>query len=124
MCAHTQLIPRSSEISEFSQFKQGFLAEPSEPSEPSELSEATCREEGVYLLTIGWKSRGGHATILQRTKDGLFYVEPQAYNEKQGALRSISELCLRSGSNPISTRGILRIDNKLLNPKFLSIFEK
>lgn len=32
MCAHTQLIPRSSEISEFSQFKQGFLAEPSELS--------------------------------------------------------------------------------------------
>lgn len=84
----------------------------------------TCREEGVYLLTIGWKGRGGHATILQRTKDGLFYVEPQVYNEKQGALRSISELCLRGGSNPISTRGILRIDNKLFNPKFLSIFEK
>lgn len=38
MCAPTQLIPRSSEISEFSQFKQGFLAEPSESSESSELS--------------------------------------------------------------------------------------
>lgn len=84
----------------------------------------TCQDEGVYLLTIGWKRGGGHATILQRTKDGLFYVEPQVYSEKQGALRSISELCFNGDSKPISTRGILRIDNKLFNPKFLSIFNK
>ena len=40
-----------------------------------------CKEEGVYELSIGWKSGGGHATILQRFADGeLRYIEPQSDN--------------------------------------------
>lgn len=84
----------------------------------------SCKEEGVYLLTIGWKKGGGHATILQKTKQGLFYIEPQVYNPKLGAKRPILELCQDGDRNPISTRGILRIDNKVFDTKFLSIFEK
>lgn len=83
-----------------------------------------CKDEGTYLLTIGWKGGGGHATILQKTSEGLFYIEPQAYNAAIGAKRSIDELCLNGGQNPIKKRGLLRIDNKLFEIHLLSIFEK
>ena len=84
-----------------------------------------CKEEGVYILTIGWRGGGGHATILQRMKDGtLAYIEPQEYDEKKGAARSIDELCKSGATRPITTRGILRVDNKIFNTKFISIFDK
>lgn len=85
----------------------------------------TCKEPGVYILTIGWKSGGGHATILQKFSDGsLHYIEPQAYNEKMGPRRPLDELCKSGAVKPIPTRGILRVDNKLFNSDFLDIFEK
>lgn len=84
-----------------------------------------CKEEGVYILTIGWRGGGGHATILQRMKDGtLAYIEPQEYNDKKGAARSIDELCKSGATKPLATRGILRVDNKIFNTKFISIFDK
>lgn len=84
-----------------------------------------CKEKGVYILTIGWRGGGGHATILQRMKDGtLAYIEPQEYDEKKGAARSIDELCKSGATRPITTRGILRVDNKIFNTKFISIFDK
>ncbi len=83
-----------------------------------------CKEDGTYLLTIGWKGGGGHATILKKTKDGLFYIEPQLYNKRVGAKRPISELCKDGAQQPISTRGILRVDNKLFVSKYLEIFDK
>ncbi|MCF0219097.1 MAG: minor capsid protein [Muribaculaceae bacterium] len=83
-----------------------------------------CNETGVYILTIGWKGGGGHATILQRFEDGtLSYIEPQVYDKKTGARRSIDELCNYGSAKPIRTRGVLRVDNKLFNTKFASIFE-
>ncbi len=85
----------------------------------------TCMEPGVYILTIGWKNGGGHATILQRFDDGsLNYIEPQVYDNRIGAKRSIDELCKNGAIKPIATRGILRVDNKLFNSDFLDIFEK
>lgn len=83
-----------------------------------------CQENGTYLLTIGWKGGGGHATILQRTPDGLFYIEPQSYNANIGAKRPLDELCKDGASKPIKSRGILRIDNKMFVLRFLSIFDK
>lgn len=95
------------------------------PKRYVEYFNESCREEGVYILTIGWKGGGGHATILQRFADGsLKYVEPQHYKEQVGATRSIEELCNSAAQNPIPTRGILRVDNKLFNTKFASIFDK
>ncbi len=42
-----------------------------------------CKDPGVYMLSIGWKGGGGHATILQRFADGsLRYIEPQHDNSK------------------------------------------
>lgn len=85
----------------------------------------TCKEPGVYILTIGWRDGGGHATILQKFKDGkLQYIEPQSYDDMQGTKRSIDELCKSGATKPIATRGILRVDNKLFNTKFIDIFNK
>ncbi len=85
----------------------------------------TCKDEGVYVLTIGWKGGSGHATILQKFNDGsLHYIEPQSYESSQGAKRSIDELCVDGATMPIRTRGILRVDNKVFNTKFISIFDK
>lgn len=90
-----------------------------------EYFEETCKEQGVYILTIGWKGGGGHATILQRFEDGtLAYIEPQVYSEKIGARRPIDELCNDGAAVPYYKRGILRVDNKVFNKKFLSIFDK
>lgn len=85
----------------------------------------TCKEPGVYILTIGWKNGGGHATVLQKFSDGsLHYIEPQAYDYKLGARRPIEELCKSGATSPLATRGILRVDNKLFNSDFIDIFEK
>ncbi len=92
-----------------------------------EFFEETCKETGVYVLTIGWKNgRGaGHATILQRFEDGtLSYIEPQAYYAQLGTRRDIEELCQGGAAIPYGRRGILRVDNKIFNKKFLSIFDK
>ena len=87
--------------------------------------EECCKEEGVYILTIGWRNGGGHATILQRFANGeLKYIEPQSYNENAGARRSLDELCLDGATKPYPKRGILRVDNKIFNMNFLSIFNK
>lgn len=89
-----------------------------------EFFKECCKETGVYILTIGWKGGGGHATILQRFEDGtISYIEPQLYNGKSSK-RNISELCNAGALKPIRTRGVMRVDNLLFNPKFASIFEK
>ncbi|WP_304961863.1 toxin glutamine deamidase domain-containing protein [uncultured Duncaniella sp.] len=85
----------------------------------------TCKEPGVYILTIGWKNGGGHATVLQKFSDGsLHYIEPQTYDDKLGTRRPIEELCKSGATRPLATRGILRVDNKLFNSDFIDIFEK
>ena len=75
-----------------------------------------CKDTGVYMLSIGWKRGGGHATILQRFADGtLRYIEPQHDNSK-GSGREYCDLDYL-GKNGAATnhscRGIMRIDNKL-----------
>lgn len=90
-----------------------------------EYFKETCKKPGVYILTIGWRNGGGHATILQKFSDGsLHYIEPQVYDKKLGAKRPIEELCKSGATKPIATRGILRVDNKLFNSDFIDIFEK
>ena len=92
----------------------------------------TCKEKGVYIITVGWKEDGGHATILQRDSDGkLYYIEPQVYNGKStDGRRSINDLLLDSEgnlkltTNPSDKKGIMRVDDKMLNPKYASLFDK
>lgn len=90
-----------------------------------EFLEESCKEKGVYILTIGWRGGGGHATVLQRFEDGtLSYIEPQAFDSLQGARRSIDELCEKGATTPFYKRGVMRVDNKLFDTDFLSLFDK
>lgn len=90
-----------------------------------EFFEESCPDEGVYVLTIGWKGGGGHATILQRLADGsLKYIEPQVFDSRQGATRDIAELCECGSTKPIYRRGVLRVDNKIFDTAYLPLFDK
>lgn len=98
------------------------------PKRYLEFFQETCKETGVYMLSIGWKGRGGHATILQRFSDGtLRYIEPQ-HDNSVGSGREYCNLDWL-GKNGATTRihncrGIMRIDDKIFNSKFVSIFDK
>lgn len=90
--------------------------------------EETCREEGVYILTLKWKGGGGHATIIQRWKDQngkmhLSNIEPQVYDSKVGVHGSIDDLCKYLDPNPPLGKGIMRVDNKLFDTEYADIFE-
>lgn len=92
-----------------------------------EFFNETCKEEGVYELNIGWKRGSGHATILQRFRNGeLRYIEPQQDNSKGSAQewKDVKYLCESGAANSHNCRGIMRIDNKLFNVDFLDIFDK
>ena len=85
-----------------------------------------CKEEGVYELCIGWKSGGGHATILQRFADGeLRYIEPQSDNSAGSGMewKDVKYLCEIGAATSHNCRGVLRIDNKLFDVSFLDIFD-
>lgn len=79
-----------------------------------EFYEENTKEVGIYITSIGWKgNNGGHATILQRFADGtLAYIEPQEYFGLMK--RDIMEICKDGEQIPYFTRGIMRVDNKLL----------
>ena len=95
-----------------------------------EFFEEACQDVGVYELSIGWRSGGGHATILQRFPDGtLRYIEPQTDNSAGSGyefkdLRYLAESGATAASRIHACRGILRIDNKLFDPSFVDIFNK
>ena len=94
------------------------------PTQYRKYFEETCQEEGVYVLTIGWREGGGHATILQRFADGtLSYIEPQVY-DGISARRDLKELYNYGSEYPIAQRGILRVDDKNIKLMFLQIFNK
>ena len=86
-----------------------------------EYFEETCKEPGVYILTIKWRGNSAHATVLQKEADGkIFRVEPQAFNGK--AKRSLDELCERGAIQPMSNSGILRVDDKIFDTDWLDLF--
>lgn len=91
-----------------------------------EFFNEVCKEEGVYELSIGWKRGGGHATILQRFKNGeLRYIEPQSDNSDGSGMewKNVRYLGENGAANSHDCRGIMRIDNKLFNLDFISIFD-
>ena len=89
----------------------------------------TCSEPGVYIVTVQWAEDGGHATILQREEDGqLYYIEPQVYYGNGDGRHSVDDLIFRNGNmnlsaSPPSGKGILRVDDKMLDPEYASLFE-
>lgn len=90
-----------------------------------EFFEENCKEEGVYVLTVGWEGGGGHATILQRDADGqLYYIEPQSFDSSIGARRPISDISENAASDlaTIGNRGVMRVDNKVFDTDYLPLF--
>ena len=65
-------------------------------------------------------------TVLQRLHDGsLVYVEPQHYESDKGETRPIDEMCNDGEtSTPHECRGVMRLDDKIFNMDFASIFTK
>ena len=93
------------------------------PKRYKEFFTETCKDTGIYQLSIAWNRGGGHATILQKLDDGsLLYIEPQRNNSKD---RSIEFLCNNGArTHNHDCRGIMRIDDKILDTNYLEIFGK
>lgn len=92
-----------------------------------EFFNETCKEVGIYGLSIGWKRGGGHMTVLQRFPDGeLRYIEPQQDNSQGSGRenRNINFLAKCGAAKQHKCRGIMRLDNKLFNLAFVGIFDK
>ena len=87
--------------------------------------EETCKEKGVYIVTVKWRGTHGHATILQRDENGeLYFIEPQVYESKYAlpdGRRPISDLADKPMEiSEIS--GILRVDDKIFDTKYAALF--
>lgn len=91
-----------------------------------EFFKEKCKDVGVYVVTIAWKGRGAHATILQRLDSGkLVYVEPQKYSGS--IFRNYSAELSNNATSvdwKIAGRGVLKIDDKIFDTQYLSIFDK
>lgn len=91
--------------------------------------EENTKEEGVYIINVGWKEgRGGHATIIQRWRDengelNLSYIEPQVYEEKYGVKHSINGLIKNMEEYPHPCRGIMRVDDKIFDSAYTVAFK-
>lgn len=86
-----------------------------------------CKEEGTYEVGLSWEPRGGHCTIVKRFSDGsLKYIEPQEDNSDGSGFeeKDIKYLCEKMRKNPILKDGAIKISDKLLNLKYVSIFLK
>lgn len=86
-----------------------------------------CKEEGTYEVGLSWESRGGHCTIVKRFSDGsIKYIEPQEDNSDGSGFeeKDIKYLCERMKKDPILKDGAIKVSDKLLNMKYVSIFLK
>lgn len=86
-----------------------------------------CKEEGTYEVGLSWEPRGGHCTIIKRFSDGsLKYIEPQEDNSDGSGFeeKDIKYLCEKMRKDPILKDGAIKISDKLLNLKYVSIFLK
>lgn len=86
-----------------------------------------CKEEGTYEVGLSWEPRGGHCTIVKRFSDGsIKYIEPQEDNSNGSGFeeKNIKYLCERMRKAPILKDGAIKVSDKLLNMKYVSIFLK
>ena len=86
-----------------------------------------CKEEGTYEIGLAWESGGGHCTIVKRFSDGsIKYIEPQTDNSNGSGFeeKDIKYLCEMMKKDPILKDGAIKVSDKLLNIKYVSIFLK
>ncbi len=76
---------------------------------------------GRYEVYCAWKGRSAHVFIAERTNTGeLLYYDPQT-GQKGSVIDFYNSYIKRMKHNKI---GVLRIDDKLINPKFAQRFLK
>lgn len=125
------------EIITFSKFMNSRGYKRMNASRYREFFDEECKEVGVYEIGLTWKGRGGHCTIIERMKDGtLRYIEPQFDNSSgsTNSHRDIDWLCKNMTERPLdysyntsykdNSDGVVRIDNKVFDIKYISIFDK
>lgn len=86
-----------------------------------------CKEEGTYEVGLSWEPRGGHCIIVKRFSDGsIKYIEPQEDNSEGSGFeeKDIKYLCANMRKDPILKDGAIKVSDKLLNIKYVSIFLK
>ena len=92
----------------------------------------TCKDKGIYIFGLRWKGGEGHATILERDDQGLHLIEPQVYesNRTTDGRRNIDDLIshVKNGESGLSmyprpTDGIMRVDDKIFDPKYVDLFD-
>ena len=98
------------------------------PNDYKNFFEAECKDEGRYIVSVSLKGGNGHATILERDKDGkLYFIEPQRFDKymtDEDGRRNIDDLINRmSPYQGIDGGKVMRVDDKLLNPKYANLFE-
>jgi hypothetical protein len=87
--------------------------------------EGATKETGRYELYLKWKSvrgrdGGAHVMIVERQKDGnLLWFDPQS--GKHGSSKTFNGFMKSAGPVKLS---VLRIDDKIINPKFSERFKK
>lgn len=81
---------------------------------PLKFIESKATEQGRYEVYCAWKRGGAHVFIVEKQKDGnLLWFDPQS--DRRGGTADFSDYTTQMRSDKI---GIMRIDNKLINPKF------
>lgn len=96
------------------------------PADFRDFFEESCKDVGVYVVTVAWKEKGAHATILQRDRDGkLYYIEPQVYESAhtQDGRRNIDDLIENMAPIQPEEKGVMRVDNKLFKTEYVDLFE-
>lgn len=95
-----------------------------EPDDYRRFFDENCKEEGFYILTLNWMSGSGHATILQRDKQGnLYNIEPQLYDgDSIDGRKSIDEIIYDLSPLPYENKAVMRVDDKVFDTRFSSLF--
>lgn len=89
-----------------------------------EFFEANCSQRGTYIVTTRFEGEGrGHAMVFKRMPDGkLFYIETQEYDPIYGVFRDVDEVCDGAVQSPTKWLGVLRVDDKIFDPKWAGLF--
>ena len=85
--------------------------------------EESCKDQGTYITLIRWNNGGGHATVVMKKADGtLIRIEPQTYIQFLGTERPLDTITKWCHREPWDDCGVLRVDDKLLDPKYAGLF--
>lgn len=85
------------------------------------------KEKGIYEVSVCWDGgRSGHSTLLQRFADGkLKRIDAQVWTQE--VLTAADDICAEANMNLSYIgpgRGVMRIDDKIIDVKYAKIFKK